>query len=96
MPLVRGRIWVTTRTGWPLNLHAEYDEIVPCEISSAAKDELAGKRGTLPAEREAQFCVSAKRLNALRLTTLIATLLLGRRSPHFRKAYSKCATLISS
>jgi Protein of unknown function (DUF1488) len=31
------------------------DETVPYEISSAAMDELAGKRGTLPAEREAQF-----------------------------------------
>ena len=30
-------------------------ETVPCEISSAAMDELAGKRGTQPAEREAQF-----------------------------------------
>jgi hypothetical protein len=31
------------------------DETVPFEISNAAMDELAGKRGTLPAEREAQF-----------------------------------------
>jgi Protein of unknown function (DUF1488) len=30
------------------------EETVPCEISSAAMDELAGKRGTRPAEREAQ------------------------------------------
>jgi len=31
------------------------DETVECTISGAAMDELAGKKGTLPAEREAQF-----------------------------------------
>jgi hypothetical protein len=30
-------------------------ETVECTISGAAMDELAGKKGTLPAEREAQF-----------------------------------------
>ena len=30
-------------------------ETVECEISSVAMDDLGGKRGTLPAEREAQF-----------------------------------------
>jgi hypothetical protein len=30
-------------------------EIVECQISSVAMDELDGKRGTLPTEREAQF-----------------------------------------
>ncbi len=30
-------------------------ETVECTISGAAMDELSGKRGTLPAEREAQF-----------------------------------------
>jgi hypothetical protein len=30
-------------------------ETVECTISGAAMDELSGKRGTLPAERKAQF-----------------------------------------
>ena len=30
-------------------------QTVECEISSIAMDDLAGKRGTLPAEREPQF-----------------------------------------
>jgi hypothetical protein len=30
-------------------------EAVECQISSVAMDDLAGKRGTLPDEREAQF-----------------------------------------
>ena len=56
MPLVRGRI-----LGYDADCMAfeftmlNKDETVPCAISSAAMDELAGKRGTLPAEREAQF-----------------------------------------
>jgi hypothetical protein len=56
MPLVRGRIlgYDADRMAFEFTMLNE-DETVPCEISSAAMDELAGKRGTLPAEREGQF-----------------------------------------
>jgi hypothetical protein len=56
MPLMRGRIlgYDVDRMAFEFTMLNE-DETVPCEISSAAMDELAGKRGTLPAEREAQF-----------------------------------------
>ena len=56
MPLTRGRIlgYDTDRMAFEFTM-LNKDETVPCEISSAAMDELAGKRGTLPAEREAQF-----------------------------------------
>jgi len=56
MPLVRSRIlgYDAERMAFEFTM-LNKDETVPCEISSAAMDELAGKRGTLPAEREAQF-----------------------------------------
>jgi Protein of unknown function (DUF1488) len=56
MPLVRGRIlgYDADRMAFEFTM-LNKDETVPCAISSAAMDELAGKRGTLPAEREAQF-----------------------------------------
>ena len=56
MPLTRGRIlgYDTDRMAFEFTM-LNKDETVPCEISSAAMDELAGKRGTLPAEREVQF-----------------------------------------
>ena len=56
MPLVWGRIlgYDADRMAFEFTM-LNKDQIVPCEISSAAMDELAGKRGTLPAEREAQF-----------------------------------------
>ena len=56
MPLVRGRIlaYDADRMAFEFTM-LNKDQTVPCEISSAAMDELAGKRGTLPAEREAQF-----------------------------------------
>ena len=56
MPLMRGRI-----VGYDAEPMAfqftmlNKDETVECTISGAAMDELAGKKGTLPAEREAQF-----------------------------------------
>ena len=31
------------------------DELIECQISGAAIDELAGRKGTLPSDREAQF-----------------------------------------
>jgi Protein of unknown function (DUF1488) len=45
------------RTGWPSSLRCLDSEggTVRCQISAAAIDELAGARGTLPDEREAQF-----------------------------------------
>ena len=56
MPLMRGQIlgYDVDRMAFEFTM-LNKDETVPCEISSAAMDELAGKRGTLPAEREAQF-----------------------------------------
>jgi hypothetical protein len=56
MPLVWGRIlgYDADRMAFEFTM-LNKDETVPCAISSAAMDELAGKRGTLPAEREAQF-----------------------------------------
>ncbi len=56
MPLMQGRIlgYVVDRMAFEFTM-LNRDETVSCEISSAAMDELAGKRGTLPAEREAQF-----------------------------------------
>src|SRR5712671_3591152 len=76
MPLERGRIlgYDADRMAFEFTM-LNKDQTVPCEISSAAMDELAGKRGTLPAEREAQFLRFAKPLNALRLIISIATLL---------------------
>ena len=57
MPLTRGKI-----VGYDANLMTfEFTMVkadatsVVCQVSSAAMDELAGKKGTRPAEREAQF-----------------------------------------
>jgi hypothetical protein len=52
MPLTRGKIlgYDAERMAFQ---HA--GETVACEISGAAMDELSGKKGTLPVEREAQF-----------------------------------------
>jgi hypothetical protein len=78
MPLVRGRIlgYDADRMAFEFTMQNK-DQTVPCEISSAAMDELqASVARCLPSARF-NFCASAKRLNALRLTTSIATLLLG-------------------
>jgi hypothetical protein len=40
-------------------------ETVECTISGAAMDELAGKKGTLPAEREAQFLSQRKAIERI-------------------------------
>jgi hypothetical protein len=57
MPLTRG--WAlgynTERMAFEFAMLNNEGETVECEISSVAMDELAGKRGTLPAEREALF-----------------------------------------
>jgi hypothetical protein len=56
MPLMRNRIlgYDAERMAFKFTMLNKV-ETVECEISSAAMDDLAGKRGTLPAEREAQF-----------------------------------------
>jgi Protein of unknown function (DUF1488) len=56
MPLMRGRIlgYDAKRMVFEFTM-LNKDETVECQISSVAMDELAGKRGTPPAEREAQF-----------------------------------------
>jgi hypothetical protein len=56
MTLMRGRIvgYDVDRMAFKFMMLNKV-ETVECEISSVAMDDLAGKRGTLPAEREAQF-----------------------------------------
>jgi hypothetical protein len=56
MPLTRGRIvgYDTDRMIFKFTMLHE-GETIECEISSVAMDDLAGKRGTLPHDREAQF-----------------------------------------
>ena len=57
MPLTRGRTlgYDVERMAFAFTMLTSKAETVECQISSAAMDELAGKRGTPPAEREAQF-----------------------------------------
>jgi len=56
MPLMRGRIvgYDAERMTFQFTMLNE-GETVECWISSAAMDEIAGKRGLLPVQREAQF-----------------------------------------
>ena len=56
MPLMRGRIlgYDAERMTFQFAM-LNKAETVECAISGAAMDEIAGKRGVLPAEREAQF-----------------------------------------
>jgi hypothetical protein len=56
MPLMRGRIvgYDAERMTFQFTMLNE-GETVECWISSAAMGEIAGKRGLLPAQREAQF-----------------------------------------
>jgi hypothetical protein len=56
MPLTRDRIlgYDAERMAFHFTMLLQ-GETVECTISGAAMDELAGKKGTLPAEREAQF-----------------------------------------
>jgi len=56
MPLTQGQIlgYDTERMAFQFTMLNE-GETVECAISGAAMDELSGKRGTLPVEREAQF-----------------------------------------
>jgi hypothetical protein len=56
MPLTRGKTlgYDAERMAFQFTMvHA--GDTVECAISGAAMDELSGKRGTLPVEREAQF-----------------------------------------
>jgi hypothetical protein len=56
MPLTQGQIlgYDTERMAFQFTM-LNKGETVECTISGAAMDELSGKRGTLPAERKAQF-----------------------------------------
>ena len=57
MPLTRGSVrgYDSQRMAFEFAMFNDKAETVECQISSVAMDELDGKRGTLPAEREAQF-----------------------------------------
>lgn len=57
MPLKHGRTvgYNANRMTFEFTMMDDKAHVVGCEISSAAMDQLAGIRGTLPAEREAQF-----------------------------------------
>jgi hypothetical protein len=57
MPLTRGRTigYDVGRMMFAFTMMDDKAKIVDCEISSAAMDQLADNKGTLPAEREAQF-----------------------------------------
>jgi hypothetical protein len=57
MPLTRGRTagYNASRMTFEFTMMDDKAKVVDCEISSGAMDQLAGTRGTLPAEREAQF-----------------------------------------
>jgi hypothetical protein len=54
---MRGQIlrYDADRMAFEFTMRNDEGRTVQCQISSAAMDELAGKRGTQPAEREAQF-----------------------------------------
>ena len=56
MPLMRGRMlgYNANRMAFEFTMLHEH-EIVDCEISSIAMDDLAGKKGVRADEREAQF-----------------------------------------
>src|SRR5258705_12604175 len=56
MPLTQGQIlgYDTESMAFQFTM-LNKGETVECTISGAAMDELSGKRGTLPAERKAQF-----------------------------------------
>jgi hypothetical protein len=57
MPLTQGRTvdYNANRMMFEFTMLDDKAHVVGCEISSAAMDQIAGTRGTLPAEREAQF-----------------------------------------
>jgi hypothetical protein len=58
MPLVRGRIigYDANRMSFEFTMiDKALVAIIECEISGAALDQLAGSKGTMPDEREAQF-----------------------------------------
>ena len=57
MPLMPGEIlrFDVDRMAFEFTMLDSEGETVRCQISAAAMDELAGRRGTPPDEREAQF-----------------------------------------
>jgi hypothetical protein len=63
MPLMRGRPlgYDNERMAFEFTM-INGDQTVECQISGAAMDELAGSKGTLPADREAQFLLIRERI----------------------------------
>ena len=57
MPLTRGRTvgHSAHRMTFEFTMVDDKGQVVGCEISSAAMDDLAGIRGTMPADRQTQF-----------------------------------------
>ena len=57
MPLTRGKIvgYDSARMMFQFTMLSSDTRTVVCEISSVAMDSIAGTRGALPTEREAQF-----------------------------------------
>jgi hypothetical protein len=52
------------------------DEMVECQISGAAMDELAGGKGTLPMDREAQFWRLRDQIEHIASTIFVARMVL--------------------
>jgi hypothetical protein len=52
------------------------DEMVECQISGAAMDELAGGKGTLPMDREAQFLRLRDQIEHIASTIFVARMVL--------------------
>jgi hypothetical protein len=63
MPLTRGRPlgYDNERMAYEFTM-INGDETVECQISGAAMDDLAGSKGTLPTDREAQFLLIRERI----------------------------------
>jgi hypothetical protein len=57
MPLTRGCVigYDTNRMMFEFTMLTHDARMVACEISSVATNQMDGRRGTLPSEREAQF-----------------------------------------
>jgi hypothetical protein len=90
MKLSRGRAlgYDTDRMIFEFTMLSDKGETVECQISSAAMDEFAGKRGTPLSEREAQFLsfrdaierIASDNFNRDAIVTVVR---------HIREAYSR-------
>ena len=67
MPLTRGRpiVYNVSRMTFEFTMMDDRAHVVGCEISSSAMDDLAGIRGTMPAERETQFLLLRDRIERI-------------------------------